>query len=220
MIAIKKKDGLLIGDTTKTGLYAFGILVLVLIDSNTENLTYSCLAFFCIFALRELISKEMFVKIRSAAIGLVLFLPVASDSGIMYYLHTDNVYWDGQELNDEVAYLKENIEEDEFVYVYSFSRCGFQYKNGYDSYSIGDGKDNVIFGTGTFEAGRDCTAELERILSHDKVYIISSHVWTREYLQQLLDAAHANFRYFGKWKQDVGDRKDTQYRRGAYQSYV
>ena len=124
-------------------------------------------------------------------IALTVIL-VFSLPGIQFYFnHPQNVYWAGEELNNEIQYVEENIKDDEMLYVYHHSVPGYQYKMGYDNHSIGHGyENNVIYGETFFNDDIDCEAEIDKIFSNDKIYIMTSHI-RDDRLAKLLTAAHA-----------------------------
>ncbi len=102
---------------------------------------------------------------------------ISGNEGFERYTTKDKVYRSGEELNYEIEYLRRNIKEDEKVYVYWYSAPGFQYKNGYDSFSIGNYDNNVIFGTSFFYEGDDYQAEIKKITNAHNCYIAMSHMW-------------------------------------------
>lgn len=130
-------------------------------------------------------------KVWGYAAGVLILLMVLSNNGIKTYLDRENVYWKGEELNNEIEYLQEHIKEDEKVYVYIGSINGFQYKNGYDNNSIGGYENNVIWGATPFTEGLDCKGELEKII-HNKTYIAASHYLKERDLSELLKGVYEN----------------------------
>jgi len=163
------------------------------------------------FAVFEFLPQERARDVQHIfALILALFL-VFSVNGIrQYWKNPDAVFWSGEELNLEIAYLEENLNNDEHVYVYHYSVPGFQYKNGYDNDSIAGYKNNVTFGQNVFLSFKgtgdritkpegycwvdyDCEEEIDKVISKDKVYIVSSHIHVHvERLEKLLVAMHDN----------------------------
>lgn len=178
IIAVIKKDKILIG-------CYFGLLITLFASSiNMYPMEDRLWCFFyplgtliCFIGLETLIPKGSNMKPEQIIVGFLMLSMVICNQGIKIYSDKNNVYWSGEELNPEIAYLEENIKEDEMVYVYKSSVSGFQYKNGYDNTSIGGYENNVIFGTTFFGENDDCGDEIHRIAGLDKFYIASSHVW-------------------------------------------
>jgi len=94
-------------------------------------------------------------------------------------------------INPLISYVQENIQEDEMLFVYSDIRPTFQYRNGYSN-KIGTGEfDNIIWGKDVIQWTNDsiikshaklasityenCTDELQKILNHNKVYLLLAH---------------------------------------------
>lgn len=174
-------------------LFSFvaGAFAFILVYQNTSNKIYSGILFLTMVAIGDMISKETLGKFKIHMIGLLTFVLVFSNDGILHYLDKENVYWKGEELNNEITYLEENIKKDEIVYVYSTDTSGFQYKNGYGNPSIGEYENNIIFGKGQFHKNSDCEEEIEKIISHNKVYIVASHIKNGR-ISELLNAVYEN----------------------------
>lgn len=156
---------------------------------HTYHKAYAGLAFFIMLGIGEIVCIRKHVNIQIYLAGLAAFVLIFSNNGILHYSNKENVYWRGEELNPEIAYLQENIEEDEMVYVFEQSVPGFEYKNGYGNHSIGGYEDNVILGQTWFQEGEECSDEIEKVVGNDKTYIVFSHSGP-ELLRQLLDAIH------------------------------
>lgn len=163
-------------------------IVFLFVLQNTNNKFYSGLLALVMFVISEMVSDKMN---KTYIVGLMAFVLVFSNDGISCYLEKENVYRNGEEINNEIAYLAGNIKEDEAVYVYSGAVAGFQYTNGYDNYSIGEYANNVIYGKGYFYENSDCDEEIQKIISHDKIYIAASHIF-EERIYELLNAVHEN----------------------------
>ena len=103
-------------------------LVFIFVYLNSNNRVYSGIAFFTLFSFCEIISPEKIVRLKIYIIGLLTFVLVFSNSGIVKYLNEENVYWRGEELGKELDYLEQHIEPDELVYIYTSSRSGYKYK--------------------------------------------------------------------------------------------
>lgn len=122
-----------------------------------------------------------------ASIVLMLTL-ILTNNGISVYRHTENVYWSGEEINPSIAYVQENIKEDEQVYVYYHSIPAVKYKIGYDTDRIGAvSEDNILWGSATLEK-EEAQGDIQKVLNTDKCYILASHT-TAERFSPLLDEA-------------------------------
>lgn len=153
------------------------------------------------FAVFELLPQEPARNVRRIlAMILALFLTFSVNGIRQYWNNADAVYWSNEELNPELAYLEENLKSDEYVYVFRFSVPGFQFKNGYDNDSIAGFKNNVTFGRCLFQ--EDVTKqdsfyiedvsyedEIARVVSRDKVYLVSSHINAAR-VRELINAVH------------------------------
>lgn len=135
--------------------------------------------------------RKLTDSIKIYMVGISVLVMVFSNNGIKTYLKRENVYWKREEINEEISYLEKNIKSDEMIYVYVGAVDGFLYKNDYDSISFGGYENNVILGSVNFSDTSDCEGEIEKIISHDKIYIVCSH-YTDERLSQLLKAVHEN----------------------------
>lgn len=169
-------------------------LVFIFVYLNTHNIVYSGLTFFALFAIFEIFSPEKIVRLKIYIIGLLAFVLVFSNDGIIKYSNEENVYWRGEELGKELDYLEQHIEPDELVYIYTSSRSGYKYKRNYDDSalsSIGGYKNNVIIGTTHFRQTDDCQGDIEKIINSKKIYIVATHT-TNDRLVQLLNAVHEN----------------------------
>ena len=120
-------------------------------------------------------------KIGVALIGIIFAGLVCTNQG-WRYLYTFNVWWPREELNTEIDYVLENIQEGESVYVTSHAMCGYQYKMGYDNHSIGGYEDNVYYNVDEDGA--------ELVKSLDDCYIMIMHYTEgnpEDYITTLLD---------------------------------
>ena len=140
--------------------------------------------------LTEVMRRKGMNGILTGAVHTVLpiVLVVLAAGMINYWTNPEYVYWQGEETNDQVDWLRENIQSDEDVYVYYLTRFGYQYRNGYKNNSIGGYPDNLIYGDTYFLEESDCGEEVRAVLDHDKIYIATSHLLDAENrLKQLLD---------------------------------
>ena len=153
---------------------------------------------FCIsFAVSDILRPEISLLNRGSFSVILALILVFSVDGIgQYWNKADAVFWNCEELNTELEYLKQNLQSDEHVYVYYLSVPGFQYKNGYDNNSIAGYDNNITFGeksfgVKSFYVGDDYENEISKVINWDKIYIASSHN-TKEGLEKLMDALHKN----------------------------
>lgn len=136
---------------------------------------YPLMTLIAFYGLDAFVSKKKEITVTGVLIGVLCVAMVSSNDGIRKYTKEANVYWSGEETNAQVEYIKNNIQSDEKVYVYYHSIPGFQFKNGYDTSSIGGYEDNVIYGETYFSASDDYEAELQKIYDAKKCYIMLSH---------------------------------------------
>lgn len=94
---------------------------------------------------------------------------ICTNSGIRTYADRDEVYWAGNEANPLIDYVRENIKEDEKVYVFYNSIPVVSYKNGYGVNSIGGGQDNILWGTSVL-----AEVDAGQIVQTGKCYILTS----------------------------------------------
>lgn len=126
-------------------------------------------------------------KAELAALFL-MFTLMLTNNGILVYRHAENVYWTGEEANAPIAYVQENIRDDEKVYVYYHSIPVVKYRIGYETDRIGDvTADNIMWGTDTPDK-EEAQNDIEKVLQTDKCYILASHA-PAERINPLLDAA-------------------------------
>ena len=76
----------------------------------------------------------------------------------------------GNQANPLIEYVRDNIKEGEKLYSYWSANNILRYKNGYDTYRIGDvSSDNILFGTLEIED------EVERIVETGGAYVLFYH---------------------------------------------
>ncbi|MDO4198872.1 MAG: glycosyltransferase family 39 protein [Erysipelotrichaceae bacterium] len=121
---------------------------------------------------------------------------ICSMNGIVTYSNKDNVYRADEEIKFEIDYLKENIKEDEKIYLYNTSVGVWEYINGYGNTSFGGYDDNVVFGTVYFNNDYDALArkynyqeELKDMLEYEKMYIVIVHYYDNR-IQYLIPALY------------------------------
>lgn len=165
--AIVRKNRILIGCYIGILVTCFGSYINMFpVQDRLWCFFYSIIVLLGFVGLDELLKMDMLkknTKVWEGVIGIFILLMVFSNNGIKTYLDRENVYWKGEELNNEIEWLAENITEDEMVYVYIGSINGFQYKNGYDNNSIGGYENNVIWGATPLRRGLIVKAILKKL---------------------------------------------------------
>ena len=89
----------------------------------------------------------------------------------------NRMYYPTEETNPLISYVRENIKDDEKLYVYPFAIYQFRYKNGYNATKIGNAADNnIIYGKYAGEWDTNVLGnELQSILENKKTYLLFSH---------------------------------------------
>lgn len=123
--------------------------------------------------------------------GILFFVINSQNTGLDLYSDSNKVFWSGEETRQQVEYLSEIANEDDYVYVYNSAVPGFTYTNGYEMTSIGRGYNNIIFGNCYFEEGIDYHNEIETILAKDYCYIVLSH-WNDTRITGLINSLNDN----------------------------
>ena len=112
-------------------------------------------------------------------VELVLLFVIVVHASIdcVGYVNDDKFYISSQEINPLIQYVKENIKEDEKLYVYPPAKFALNYKNGYGSTKIGNvTKDNIIYGIDKNEWKESAIGkEYVSILENEKTYLIFQH---------------------------------------------
>lgn len=152
-------------------LFLFLIPVLVLLAS------------FVVKWLVERIAKPAYVKACTAAV-LAVFL--VTGTGFSMY-HGGVAYRDGEEANESIAYIQENVTRDDMIYVYYPAIPVFQYKTGYDTTSVCGFEDNVYLGRGFFCKDGGTPEDIEYISRQKGIYVLFSHVVDYEPTDNLMD---------------------------------
>ena len=106
-------------------------------------------------------------KIGKYILCFFCFILIFNNNGILFYLNKNNNYLGGEEINASIEYLKENIKEDEKIYVYNTAIPGFQYKNNYNTTFENH---EVILGYGVFLT--DWKMKYDEIVNENKMYLV------------------------------------------------
>jgi hypothetical protein len=100
------------------------------------------------------------------------------------------LYRDTQEANPLIEYVRKNIEDDEYFYVYHDTDRIVKFKNGYTSRRIGNVEhDNIIYGETEWDAdlSSKCIDEINKILNAKKVWLIFTHFYSLERIESGLN---------------------------------
>lgn len=89
----------------------------------------------------------------------------------------DKMYFQQEEANRLISYVRQNIKDDEKLYVYPMAKYIVMFKNGYYNNKIGTiGKDNIIYGINVEEWNElEFGAELDTIVKSQKAYLLFHH---------------------------------------------
>ena len=143
-------------------------------------------AFFTIKKLTMALFAKREECVAQAISLLLIFCFLLSGTGIEKY-HTGEAYIKGEESKDALLYLKDNLKEDDQIYVYYAAIPIFSYEMGYDTDSVCGYDHNVRFGTGFFyEEDNMATDDIDWILSQDRTYLFFTHVVKYQPIKPLL----------------------------------
>lgn len=198
IILILSIVGLLLNIFWKHNPYVWSIMFAMIITLVASNRGYfpmsDRLFLFCIpiFVLLAYFSGkwliELLVKVeyqRAIAILLVICF-VLSGTGISRY-HTGEAYVDGEEANEALDYLEENVEQKDMIYVYYPAIPIFMYRLGYDTTSVCGYTDNVILGKGYFYEENQNNEDIQLLAEQTGVYLLFSHVVDYQPTDRLMD---------------------------------
>lgn len=117
-------------------------------------------------------------RIRTTVVGLLLcVLLIETAQGMRTYSVRDHIYRPGEEINPAIAYLEDNVNEQEKVYVYYHAQFAYEYKRDFNM-SIGSGVDNVFLGT-TFFNNSDrekVEKEIDYVSGQPRIYLLMQHL--------------------------------------------
>jgi hypothetical protein len=140
---------------------------------------YPILAAFVFIALETALNacRKPLKKLAGICMVFSFLCYFYTNPGSLVYVQYDNNYFEGEEANELIKYMHENIESDEKLYVYFHSIPVFEYKNGYNKTSIGhEFSDNVILGKGFFDNGQN-KEDIRTILAQNRIYLLFSHIY-------------------------------------------
>lgn len=157
------------------------------VDGRMWLFIYPIMVILTFDTLNILITNNIFNKF--IVVCLALFL-IFQNKGIRTYMVKDNIYWKGEEANPLIDYVDENIKKDEKLFVYYHSIPAIKYRLGYNNDSIGNYKDNIIYGTGFYNTN-DNLDDIKKVVSLDKCYLLFSHFYYDRGIR-LIEEAEAN----------------------------
>jgi hypothetical protein len=124
----------------------------------------------------DLISKSNNIVIRRAV--FCLFFGITLNFALPNLsLLKESVYINNEEVNPLIQYVKDNIKNDENLYVYGPAVHTFKFKNGYKSLRIGKTtRNNIIYGVKREEWNQtEPGPELNSIIESRKAYLLFQH---------------------------------------------
>ena len=129
----------------------------------------------------DFISKSNNIIIRRAVFclffGITLNYVYYACAGLNIF--KEGIYHDIEEVNPLIKFVKDNIKDDEILYVYNPTIPAFKFKNGYKSLRIGKStRNNIIYGANREEwAKAELGPDLDSIIKSRKAYLLFSHQW-------------------------------------------
>lgn len=138
------------------------------------------------FAVKWLVERAAKPEYGKACVAVVLFLFLVTGTGFSMY-HGGIAYRDGEEANESISHIQENLTEDDMIYVYYPAIPVFQYKMGYDTASVCGFEDNVYLGHGFFCKDGGSPEDIEYISRQKGIYLLFSHVVDYEPTDNLMD---------------------------------
>lgn len=170
-----KKDRMVIGLFLGIGvaIFASSIHMYPIMD-RLWCFSYPVFALVTFVTLDEITQRRDLYKV---IVGLVVVVVSLGNAGYEKYSKASNVYWDREEIQMEMDYLRSCMDPNDKIYVYGASKPAFEYINGYGSTSFGGGTDNVVFGDADFDWRFiiDAESEKEKVLANSNIWIVSSH---------------------------------------------
>ncbi len=114
---------------------------------------------------------------------ILLVAFIIGENGIELYLDSAHVYHSGEEANDLIAYVQQNINSDEKAFIYFHSIPVTKFKIGYDVNRIGNtDSDNIIWSAGPATDENNLNSDFDNIVQAKRCYIITSHVVDKRWL--------------------------------------
>lgn len=170
-------------------------MILLLFASNFSRypIVFRMMMFFYILIIiysMVAIGRLRFIKSKYIDIilkTLVVLVMLYGNYGLYVLWEPQNVYINGEEANGLIEYVRDNIKEDELVYVLPHAMHIFKYKNNYNEAIIGNfTKPNVL--AGCYSTKDLIFEEIEMILESGKnCYILVSHTRPDRYTNLLAE---------------------------------
>ena len=180
------------------GLY-FGLLIAIFasclhlypVANRLWCFSYPVFALMTFNTLEGIVHKK---QVYEGVVGLAILIVVIGNTGYKKYSDATGVYRNDEELGLELDYLNNHMKSNDMVYVYGSSRPAFEYLNGYDNNSFGEGINNVVFGKKNkdWNSEYDRQKEMEKIFSYSDIWIVSSHENNYKRFQELVQDMHEN----------------------------
>ena len=113
----------------------------------------------------------------NAIVAVLIIFVFWQEQGITVYADSNCTRYEGEQMNELVEYVGENIKEDENLYLYYSGVWTFWYLTGADNHSIGGYEDNVIYSE-VLDVGLT-PFDIEYISEHPRMYLLMYHnIWT------------------------------------------
>ena len=139
--------------------------------------SYPVFVILACFAVKEIAVTPVNAWNNLLRLLLALCLLSTNANWLTYYR---NPYLSGQEANELIAYVDENIDAGEFLYLYHHAIPTFAYKNEYRDY-VGvknlQKENNIIYGAIYWNEDEDLAPEIDIIRRADRAYVLFSHLF-------------------------------------------
>lgn len=188
-------------DKNRTGIAIWVILCLAAaasffhffpMEDRLWLFSYPLLGLLAFYSLEYLAAKVVRLPdIQTKCLAVLCCLMIFLQTGIIKYMQAENVYFNTEEIKPLVAYLEENVQEGDKVWVYAFTNAPLQYLIGYDTNRIGNAaEDNIIWSVGTAGNEDNLETDLSNIAATDGCFLLTSFTYSHydEYLAPLLEA--------------------------------
>jgi|GEM_PF-1058848 len=180
----------LIASTSKKSKYTYVMLIsigLLLIASSLERypiadrlmlFIYPIFIIYVSIALYEINVSDKKVYNHVAKVIIVIILLLSNNT---YFTYFREPFVRGQEANELIEFVHENIEEDETLYVHFHSITVFGFRNDYNDFiGVNNTQNipNVIFGTTRYWGGDEdmLNEEVRKIVDNQPTYVLFSHM--------------------------------------------
>lgn len=134
------------------------------------------------YFLNKLYSRNIIICL---VVGVLSFYLLKSVNFLRKGMLEDRLYWAQIESDGAFDFMAENIKEDEHAYIYKYFQTPFLYKHEWDSTSIGNYKNNVIFGSDPFYRDAQYQPDIDMIVEHSPIYVMAWYPWQRDKVNEL-----------------------------------